>query len=290
MWQILAITSALFSALAAVLEKKALFKNNPLTFSLLLSAFTFILTLPFLFVVDFSLLQSTTLLVLYGKSILGAAAFLLVMHGLKKLEISSSLPLLVLTPGVVAVFAYFILDEILSKADLAGMAMLLLGTYYLQLKKGNSLAEPFKSVLKNKAYIYLIAAIILFTSTTLLDKTLLKTYRLQPEAFIPIQQLFFTLNFILLFILKKHKSSELKQALGHSWHLILAIAVFAVIYRYSHILAIKAGSVAMVLSIKRTSVFFATVFGGKYFKEQNLIRKSIATLIMIGGAIVIILS
>ena len=290
MWQILAITSALFSALAAVLEKKALFKNNPLTFSLLLSAFTFILTLPFLFVVDFSLLQSTTLLVLYGKSILGAAAFLLVMHGLKKLEISSSLPLLVLTPGVVAVFAYFILDEILSKADLAGMAMLLLGTYYLQLKKGNSLAEPFKSVLKNKAYIYLIAAIILFTSTTLLDKTLLKTYRLQPEAFIPIQQLFFTLNFIVLFVFNKHKSTELKQALGHSWHLILAIAVFAVIYRYSHILAIKAGSVAMVLSIKRTSVFFATVFGGKYFKEQNLIRKSIATLIMIGGAIVIILS
>ncbi len=290
MWQLLALTSALFSALAAGFEKKALFVSKPLDFSLLLSFITLILTLPFLVFADLALLDAETLLVLYGKSILGAISFLLVMHGIKNLELSSALPLLVLTPGVVAIFAYFILGESLSIRDILGMTLLLLGTYFLQLKKGSALIEPFLFVKQNRAYLYIIGAILLFTFTTLLDKTLLKTYKLQPEAFLPIQQLFFTINFLILFLLKRQKPQVLKNTFHQSWKLIIAVAVFTVIYRYSHILAIKAGSVALVLSIKRTSVFFATVFGGQYFKESNLVRKSIATVVMIAGAILIVLS
>lgn len=290
MWQILALTSALFSALAAGFEKKILFVSKPLDFSLLLSFITLLLTLPFLYVADLTLLETTTLIVLYGKSILGAVSFLLVMHGIKNLELSSALPLLVLTPGVVAIFAYFILGESLSTRDIIGMTLLLLGTYFLQLKKGSSLIEPLLFVKQNMAYLYIIGAILLFTTTSLLDKTLLKTYKLQPEAFLPIQQMFFTFNFLILFVIKRQKITALKLTFHHSWKLIIAVAIFTVIYRYSHILAIKAGSVALVLSIKRTSVFFATVFGGQYFKESNLTIKSIATVIMIAGAILIVLS
>lgn len=289
MWQLLAFTSAIFSALAAIFEKKALLKTNPLVFSLLLSLFTLILSLPFLGWVNFSAIESKTVLILYGKSILGALAFLLVMNGLKKLEISSSLPLLVLTPGVVAILAYLLLNESLAPYDIAGMFLLLIGTYYLQIKAGNSFFDPFKFATQNKAYLYLLGAILLFSTTTILDKTILKTYRLQPEAFLPIQQLFFTLNFLILFILRKGKTYELQWTLNTSWKIILAIACFAIIYRYSHILAIKAGSVALVLSIKRSSVFFATLLGGQYFKEQGLLRKSIATAVMIMGAVLIIL-
>ncbi len=290
MWQLLALTSALFSALAAGFEKKALFVSKPLDFSLILSFITLLLTLPFFFIADLTILKATTLLVLYGKSILGAISFLLVMHGIKNLELSSALPLLVLTPGVVAIFAYFILGESLSIRDIIGMTLLLLGTYFLQLKKGSTFIEPFLFVNQNRAYLYIIGAILLFTLTSLLDKTLLKTYKLQPEAFLPIQQLFFTFNFLVLFILKRRSPQVLRTTFNQSWKLILAVAVFTVIYRYSHILAIKAGSVALVLSIKRTSVFFATVFGGQYFKESNLTKKSIATVVMIAGAILIVLS
>lgn len=290
MWQLLALTSAVFSALAAVFEKKALLKLKPLEFSLLLSLFTLILALPFLAWVDLSLIDFKTLAILYGKSILGALAFLLVMHGLKNLEISSSLPLLVLTPGVVAILAFFLLNETLTRYDIFGMLLLLVGTYFLQLKPNGSYLSPFKSVGKNKAYLFLIGAILLFSTTTILDKTLLKTYKLQPEAFLPIQQLFFTINFALIFLLKKNNTKALSTTIHSSWKIILLIACFAIIYRYSHILAIKAGSVALVLSIKRTSVFFATVFGGQYFKEQNIFRKSLATIIMIGGAILLLLA
>lgn len=290
MWQLLAFTSAIFSASAAIFEKKALQKTSALNFSFLLSAFTLIFSIPLLFFVNFNKIEIDGILVLYGKSILGAVAFLLVMSGLRKLEISSSLPLLVLTPGVVAIFAFILLGESLTTIEVLGMVLLLAGTYILQLKVGASFLEPFKIAKQNKAYLYIVGAIILFTVTTLLDKTLLKTYKLQPEAFIPIQQFFFTINFGILFLFRKNRNETLKISLKSTWKIILLVAVFAFIYRYSHIWAIKLGSVALVLSIKRTSVFFATVIGGKYFKEQNVLKKSIATAIMIIGAILIILN
>ena len=290
MWQILALNSAVFSALAAVTEKKVLLKSQPLVFSLILSAFTLGLTIPLLFWVDFAALSSFNLLVLLGKSILGSIAFLLVMNGLKRLEISSSLPLLVLTPGVVAIFAYILLNEPLSNRDIFGMLFLLSGTYVLQIRKNSSLLEPFLFVKKNNAYLYILGAILLFTTTSILDKALLSTYQLQPEAFLPFQQFFYTITFLIIFLLTKKKTSAIKEHINHSWKWILLIAVFAVIYRYSHILAVKAGPVALVLSMKRTSVFFATIIGGQIFREKNLLRKTLAVVIMITGAILVILS
>lgn len=290
MWQLLAFTSALFSALAAVFEKKALLKSDPLVFSLILSALTMFFTLPFLLYADLNALEFATVAVLFGKSVLGAFAFLLVMHGLKRLDISASLPLLVLTPGFVAVFAFVLLNESLSLYDILGMVLLLGGTYVLQLRKGHSLLEPFRFAQRNKAYLYIMGAILLFTTTSILDKALLSSFRLQPEAFLPLQQVFYTFVFVLVFLFRKNKPDDIKIQLQSTWKWILLVAVFAVIYRYSHILAVKGGPVALVLSIKRTSVFFATIIGGTLFLERNLLKRSIAVLIMIAGAILIILS
>jgi len=289
MWITFAIISALFSAAAAITEKKTLFKENALVFSMVLAFFNLILSLPFFFFIDFSLISNSALIALFIKSILGALSFLLVMNGLKKLEISSSLPLLVLTPGITAVFAYFILNEKLAGLEIFGMLMLMLGTYFLQLKSKQRFMDPFLFSKQNKAYLYILGAVLIFTITSILDKTILGKYKMAPQAFLPIQHLFFAVNFSLFFVFSKQSKKAIYSTVQGSWKLILLVAIFTIIYRYSHILAIKAGSVALVLSIKRTSVFFATVIGGHYFNEQNLVRKSIATLLMIAGAIFIII-
>lgn len=291
MWQILAIISAVFSAMAAITEKKALFKMNALGFSLILSVFTFFLALPFAFWVDFAHVKGNAVLVLYLKSVLGALAFLLVMQGIKRNELSNSLPLLVFTPVVVAIAAFFLLNESIKPVEMAGMFLVLTGTYFLQLEKGGNLWSPFYFVKRSKSQWYIIGAIALFSATSILDKTLLKDYKLQPEAFLPLQQLFFSINFLLIALFWNRKQHILsRKQISENWLLILSIALFAIIYRYTHILAIKGGSVALVLSIKRTSVFFATIIGGSYFNEHNLIRRSIAVAIMVGGTAIVILT
>lgn len=290
MWQLFAFLSAIFSALAAILEKKALLKNDPLIFSLALSVITLIFSLPFLVFADFTTLHIETIWLMYLKSLLGALAFLLVMHGLQRCEISNSLPLLVFTPAIVAILAFLLLNENIGFAGISGMVILLIGTYLLQLEKNKGWLSPFLFLKQNKSFWFIIGAIALFSTTSILDKTLLKSYKLQPELFLPLQQFFFSVNFFLLFIIKQSRWKQLKCEVFKNWKIILLIALIAIIYRYMHILAIKSGYVAFVLSIKRTSVFFATVFGGRYFTEHNLKNRSLAVATMVIGVIIIIIS
>lgn len=290
MWYTLAIISALLSATAAILEKKTLFNIKALNFSFILSVFNIILSIPFLFFVNYNTITANSVLVLYGKTVLGAFSFLLVMLAIKNLQISDALPLLVLTPGLVALLAFILLGEKLNYMELLGMVLLLTGTYVLQIKSRQSLLQPFKTAFKNKAYFYVIGAVLLFATTSILDKALLANYKLQPEAFLPMQHLFLAFNFSVMVLVSKQNKSTANIEFRNAWKIILLISVITIAYRYAHIWAVKLGAVALVLSIKRTSVFFAIVIGGRYFKDQNLLRKSIATMVMIAGAILIILN
>ncbi|PIE88297.1 MAG: hypothetical protein CSA04_02670 [Bacteroidetes bacterium] len=281
--------SALGSATAAIFEKKALLKNDAQSFSLMVSAITAVFTLPFLFFVHLPSLSFTAIGLLFLKSLLGATAFLWVMKGLKENDISNALPLLVFTPAIVALLAFFLLDEKISPTEIGGMTLLLLGTYLLQLENKEWLS-PFYFLRRHRSQWYLIGAILLFSTTSILDKTLLKGYKLPPEAFLPLQQLFYTLIFLTVFMLRGKKGKPLRKQFGETQKLLIAVAILTLLYRYSHILAVKTGAVALVLSIKRTSVFFAALLGGRYFREKHLARRSLATLIMVVGAIVILLS
>jgi drug/metabolite transporter (DMT)-like permease len=288
MWIVLAIISALFSAAAAIGEKKTLQNISALNFSLLLSLANTILSLPFLYLADLATVTVLAVVILFVKSMLGAVSFLFVMKGLKSLDISGSLPLLVLTPGLTALLAFFFLNETLSTFELSGMLILLIGTYILQLKPKASYLDPFKISQQPKALLYILLAVVIFSITSVVDKSLLSHYKLSPYVFIPLQHIFYSFLFAVLFFLKRSNKANLKSSYSEVWKLILIVAVFTIVYRFSHIFALKLGSVALVLSIKRTSVFFASIIGGTYFKEQNLWRKAFATLLLILGALLII--
>lgn len=291
MWFIPAIISAVFSAAAAITEKKTLQQESALDFSLLLSLFAALLSLPFLLKVNWTALDPAAVLILSGKALLGAVSFLFVMRALKDLAISSALPLLTLTPGAVALAAFLVLGENLSLPEITGMLLLLAGTYVLQLEGRQSVLEPFRFLRKSRVYLFVFGAVLIFTVTSVLDKALLSRFKVQPELFLPLQNALFFLYFSIFALIKRRRkgSVPLGSALRRSWKGIVLVALFTVVYRYSHILAVKAGAVALALSVKRISVFMATVAGGRYFREEGLLRKSIATAVMVGGGVLIIL-
>lgn len=281
--------SAIFSASATILEKKNLFTLDALQFSFVLAILNMIFSLPFFLSVDFTTISTISLVILYIKTILGATAFLCVMLAIKNMEISGSLPLLVLTPGIVAVFAFFFIGESLSAFEITGMFLLLAGTYLLEAKPGYDVFHPFKVFYKSKFHHYIIFALLLFTITSIMDKVLLKNFQLPPHTFLGFQQIFLALNFLLIVLLaKKNPVNLFKKIDSKIWRWIVLASVLTVGYRYAQIEAVKLAPVALVLSIKRTSVFFAAIGGGKIFNETNLMKKALATAIMVGGAIFII--
>ena len=288
-WYILALMSAFFSAAAAVLQKKVLFKEKALSFVTVLAIFNLIIAIPFFFYIQAGSLTFLNLGVLLLKSILGALAFLCVMLGIKNLELSHALPLLVLTPGLVALFAFFILGESISALALLGMILLLGGTYLLQLGEHVKPSEPFKIFLRSKGHRYIVYALILFTITSLLDKALLSNFKLPLNAFMGFQHLFYALIFLSIVIFSGG-IKDFKGTFKGTWKWILVIAFVTIAYRYAHLSAIKsASSVALALSMKRTAVFFATIIGGRIFKEHDLKKRILATLIMVIGAVLVIM-
>ena len=53
--------------------------------------------------------------------------------------------------------------------------------------------------------------------------------------------------------------------------------------------AIQLAFAGLVIAVKRMSAFFVVLIGGELFHEKNLLRKSIACLIMLAGAGLIVL-
>jgi uncharacterized membrane protein len=287
-WFLLAIISAVFSAAAALFQKKILFSIEALDFSLLLSFFNVVLSIPFLLNVNYTALSSANLLILYFKSILGALAFLCVMLSIKNLEISKALPLLALTPGLVAIFAFVFINDSLSIIQVCAILLLLSGTYILEARSGQKLLDPFKVFIKSKNHHYVVFALLLFTTTSIIDRLLLNRYQLPPNAFLGFQHIFFAINFLIIYIIFKKNVARLFKLNSNSiWLLIILVSVLTVVYRYTEILAVKIAPVAMVLSVKRISVFFAVLIGGKIFKEKNLLIKTLATVLIIIGIILI---
>jgi drug/metabolite transporter (DMT)-like permease len=289
-WYTLAFISALLSAAAAIIEKKALFKIKALEFSLLVSVTGFIFSLPFGF--NFTLASFSTLgfYVLLLKTAMNALSFYFIMSALKNLDISNSLPLMELSPGLVAVLGAIFLNEIPNSYQIAGIVMLIIGTYLINLKKINGLMEPVKIFLSSKGHNFILYALLLFTVTSILDKVIVVKLNVTPENFIFLHHLITALIFIITYlIIRKKESIPIIKSIGNDvWILILLVGFLSVFYRYSQILAIKGGHVALVLAIKRTSVFFACVIGGTLFKEETLMQRIAATIILIvGGALII---
>ncbi|QQS35869.1 MAG: EamA family transporter [Ignavibacteriales bacterium] len=287
-WFILAFTSAVLSAAASLGEKKSLFKMSAINFSFVLSLFTLLFSIPFFLSPTFQQPGTTSLIILFAKTLLNSFAFLFVMYSIKNLDISEALPLMVLTPGFVAIFAFIFLGESLTLQEISGVILLLVGTYILETGSDGGILGPFKVFIKTKNYRFVITALLLFTITSILDKVLVGQYKVTPHTFVGYQHLFTAIIFLITFLFNRRSDDEKlipeKSLLG----LIVVIAVITIGYRYTQIEAVKLAPVALVLSVKRISVFFATLAGGKIFKEKNLLKKAIATAVMIAGALLIL--
>jgi drug/metabolite transporter (DMT)-like permease len=288
-WFIIAILSAFLSAFAAITQKKVLLKMEALEFSFLLSIANLVFSIPFFFFIDYEALNTLNLTILFVKSAIGVGAFLCVMLSLKNLEISNALPLLALTPGFVAVFAFIILGESMKSIEVIGLLLLIVGTFILESKNLKEIGFPFEVFKKSKYHQFIILALLLFTASSIMDKLLLIKLNLSPVSITAFQHLYFAIFFSIIFYStnrKEIKSSFFVHKHNLSW--IALISILTIGYRYTQIVAVSLASVALVLAVKRTSVFWATLIGGKLFEDKDLLKRTFAAVLILAGVILIL--
>ena len=288
-WFIVALTSSLLSAFSTIVEKKVLFTQRPFEFSFTLSIVNLLFSIPFFFFIDYGTIHTANLSILFIKSIIGVGAFLSVMTALKNMQISNALPLLALTPGFVAVFAFFFLGESLKTHEVIGLICLVAGTYILESKSLKEILFPLNVFIKSKYHHYVLLALLLFTISSIMDKLLLIKLNLTPVSLTAFQHLFFAFIFILIYFLSKAGKAEQKVNINKKdmgWFALVSILTIG--YRYTQVVSVGLASVALTLAVKRTSVLWATIIGGKIFKDSNLLKKTIAVLFILVGTILIL--
>jgi drug/metabolite transporter (DMT)-like permease len=287
LWFFLALASALLSAAAAVAQKKILFRLPALEFSFLVSGVIALFSFGFIAVTDVTAVDQTTLIILVGKSIVGGGAFLLVMYALRQSQISAALPLLGLTPGVAAVMALPALGESLRMWEWGGVMLMMLGTYLLENPKAVRNGAVQRRWFERSHY-SIYGAVFLFALSSVLDRLLLGKMNIDARIVLFYQNMIYCLLFAGILFLRKSFTRTLFTEGKKQIPLLLSIALLTVTYRYTQFEATALAPVAMVLAVKRTSIVFASFFGGKLFSDDRLPAKLAGAALIVAAGFLIL--
>lgn len=285
-WYLFALGSALFNALSALTEKKSLMKLHAMEFSCALAILNFILSLPLIFIADLDI-PFFVLAVMYLSSIIGTVAFLFIAKAVRHLDISLVSPLLNLNPAVLAVLAYFILNERITSAQLAGIILIMLGAYIVEINwTKHGFLEPVKSMFLSKHKQLVFFSVLLYALSSICDKFVLAY--VSPFTYLLVVQFFIAINFIILINLFYGGFKDISYGYRHAGKWIFLMAFFTLAYRLLQAWAISLTLVSLVVPIKRLSTLFATLAGGTLFHEKGTAHRAIACIIMLIGAYLII--
>ncbi len=288
-WIFYAFICAILAAAALIIHKRTLIRQHAMDYSAGLAVVNLIFALPLFFIIDMSQLQAVPVAAIFFVTILGAVAFLLVSKSVRHMDVSEASPLLVLGPGITAALAFFILGERLSAVQVAGISVLILGAYVLELKSHHDLFHPMRVLGSSRYVYYIFVALVLYSICAVMDRTILSRYGMDPVTYTAVAHVFLAFHFVMMLIFFHHGVLGLRESLRAAgpWIFVAAILTFG--YRFAQATAVKTAYVGLVTPIKRLSSFFVTLVGGEIFHEKNLLRKTLACLVMLCGVVMILM-
>lgn len=287
-WFFIATWSALFSASAALLQKKTLFRMNALEFSLTLSLAVALFSAFVPFTADITAFSTQTFLVMMGKSVLSGCAFLLVMQSLHQNEISTALPLLGLTPAVTALISLSVLQEAMTTFEWIGVGLMIAGTSLLERRPEKTYRQLWMDFALAKNYHSIFGAIALFSLSAVADKYLVGPSKVDPLVVLFYQHIVYALFFLSLFVMRRHSFSTLREKGRDAMPYIVVIGALTIAYRLTQLEAMKLAPAALVLAVKRTSILYASFFGGKLFSEERLKWKLAGAALIVAAGFLIL--
>jgi drug/metabolite transporter (DMT)-like permease len=288
-WYVFAIIGAILTSAAAITQKKTLIKEHAMEFSAVLALFNFFITIPFWFTIEWALFDIMMLLAMYGVSIIAAFAFLFIAKSIRHMELSTATPLFGGGPLFILLISIIFLKESVTWVQFGGIMLIVLGSYTIELKRHVSILEPFKIFVKSKYVHFIIYATILYAITANFDRYFLSVRGIPPTSYITIMHFFLACNFMLLIAIFYDGYDGVVRGIKKAGKWIFILSVLVTGYRFAQLTAVQSISAVFVVSIKRVSTLLTTLIGGELFHETNIIRKTVASVIIIAGALLIIL-
>ncbi len=205
--------------------------------------------------------------------LLGALGNYFIIKALSIGELSTLAPINSYKPIVALIIGIFYLKEIPSAAAIAGIVMIVCGTFFV-LDRSNSANK--------KAVFYRILALIFSGSEAIFIKKVILLSDITSAFFLwSFSGLFFSTLFVIPF-----KNNLKISSYKHQLFLILSVGImqYATNYVFSKM------NVSYALALFQLSTLLSVFLGVNIFHETGLLKKISGALIMAAGACLIILS
>lgn len=286
-WFFLSLLAALSQTIGSLIQKKSLFTERTTEYTTLLVWLIAIGSVPFLFFIDYGRIPLLGWACIILLALADAVAFGLATKSMKHMEISSASPLFMLGPGITAVSAYVIIGESLSRLQVAGLVTLLIGSYVLETKSGDTFWKPLITVFRSKYIHYILYSLLIYGGMAVVEKIMLNGIGVPVLAYLPLVNIGIAVFISIYMGLTTGKEQSLSHAWKtNGWQTVL-VALFTLGYRLPNLFAFTLAPVGLVTAIKRTSSVLTTILGGEIFKEHDILRKTAGCLVMLAGVILV---
>jgi drug/metabolite transporter (DMT)-like permease len=285
LWIILSLTTALCVASQDAWVKKHFAHLSSYEMAVIPMAFSFPLFAGTLLFVQVPHLDRIFWICMLVSLPLNAVCFTLYMRAIQISPLSLTLPYLAFTPVFAIIPGYMFLGEWPNLWGGAGILLTVLGSFVLNLnpKEANAGLRSAHLTREQGSLLMLIVA-FLFGFAVVIGKV-----GIVHSSVMFFTMLFFAaLNLSMVLILGSVgkvtlKSFSEKPVKG------MTAGILLFLHALFHGWAVSLTKVVYMISVKRLSILIGVLFGGLFFKEENIPIRAAGTLLMLAGAVIIMI-
>ncbi|MBI2134118.1 EamA family transporter [Candidatus Woesearchaeota archaeon] len=284
LWLIFSFLTAAFESAKDILSKKELKATDEYTIAWSLRAFSLPILAAFLILTGMPEIGErfwAAILIGGGLNILTS---ILYIKALKASDISATVPMLAFTPIFLLVTSPLILNEAPTILGMAGIFLIVLGSYFINLsERRKSFLAPIKALFTEKGPRLMLIVALIWSITSNIDKIGVQN---SSPAFWALTVNSVIAGYLTIYLVKTKKIAQTAK----EYKTLLPIGALSSFSMLFQMIAISMSLVSYVISIKRTSIIISVIGGYFIFKERMIKERIAAAIIMSAGAVIIAMS
>ena len=286
-WYVYALISAFFIALSNIAGKKALFKVHAMEYRTTLKVLEIpllLLLIPFL---NFNI-DPGDYIFIFLIAFIAVVAGIFWAKAIKHSEISTVSPLQNLSPIFLVILSFIILKETVTLQQGIGIAILIIGTYVLEVDhKISNLKEPILKIIKTRTIHFVLISLFLYSLSAVGDKYMITS--VDKVTYLFWVWMFMTIISLVISSIFYKGLKDVVYCIKKSGWIIFLAGLFSFISALAYFKALTMVMVSLLIPLKRLSTLFATLIGGELFHDHGLKLKAVACVILIVGALLVVL-
>jgi drug/metabolite transporter (DMT)-like permease len=293
MWALFALGSAAFEGGAMIVEKKTLIKEHAMEFTASMALFAMLFTTPLWFFAHADLLSIAAIGWIFLASISSALTLFFFAKALRHLALAYTTPFLAFGPLLIVALAAVFFSERLLWYQWTGILVMLFGAYLLHAHSHHKVTEPIKHMFKIAHMRFIWLGMLFYAMTGLLDKKIVGGSELHVPVLPYIVLLFFFMAVIMIIMMLLFHDGfrGIGNGMKNNTKWLSIVALLTIGFKVLVIYAISLPGVllSLVIPIKELSALFSNLFSGELFHEAHLLKKTIASVLLICGAVILLL-